>query len=315
MKNPQIGNSERKLIDKAVRRLLSDLKGVEPPLNLESVRGLLKLDREYYSSKDPGLIREVIHSLNVAGRQMVSSKTLLGKMIDKLGLRAFLFWDQNRILIDEDLHHIKHRWAEGHEIGHKLLFWHKQYLLGDSKNELSPSCHAIIEAEANYASGQLLFMQDRFIEEARASPVSLTLQRALAKRFGNSNASTLWRLVEECAGTTPLVGIVSEHPHRPSTEFDQLTPCRYVIESPRFRTHFSNTSELRLFEVLIEVCNHKSGGPLGTKEIELIDNNGARHEFVFESFCYKYKQPGGQFGYQVLTLGTHVRKLSRVVVA
>jgi Zn-dependent peptidase ImmA (M78 family) len=315
MKNPQVGNSERKLIDKAVRRLLSDLKGVEPPLNLESVRDLLKLDREYYSSKDPGLVREVVHSLKVAGREMVSSQTLLGRMIDKLGLRAFLFWDQNRILIDQDLHHIKHRWAEGHEIGHKLLFWHKQYLLGDSKNELSPACHATIEAEANCASGQLLFMQERFIEEARATPVSLKSLRALAQRFGNSNASTLWRLVEECAGATPIVGIVSEHPHHLSAKFDHSAPCRYVIESPTFRAHFSNISELRLFELLTEVCNRKSGGPLGTKEVELIDNNGARHEFEFDSFGYKYKQSNGETGYQVLTLGTHVRKLSHVVVA
>ncbi len=315
MKNPPIGNSERKLIDKAVRRLLSDLKGVEPPLSLDIVREQLQLDREYYSSKDPGLVREVIHSLKVAGREMLSNRTLLGRMIDKLGLRAFLFWDQNRILIDQDLHHIKHRWAEGHEIGHKLLFWHQQYLLGDSKNELSPDCHATIEAEANFAAGQLLFMQERFIEEARSVPVSLDSLKRLHQRFGNSNASTLWRLVEECAGTTPMVGIVSEHPHRLSSEFDRAAPCRYVIESTMFRAHFSNTSEPQLFDLLTEVCNRKSGGPLGAKEVELVDNNCGRHEFLFESFCYRYKQTDGQAGYQVLTLGKHLRKLSRVMVA
>ncbi len=305
MKNPHVGNSEKRQIDKAVRRLLSDLKGVEPPLRLELVRDQLKLDLEYYSGKDPGLIREVVHSLKVAGKEMLSSKTLLGRMIDKLGLRSMLFWDQSRIFIDQDLHRIKHRWAEGHEIGHKLLFWHKQYLLGDSKNELSPTCHAIVEAEANYAAGQLLFLQDRFVEEARSVPMTLDSLKTLTQRFGNSNASTLWRLVEECAGTTPIVGIVSEHPHRLPPEFDYSAPCRYVIESPAFRAQYSKTSELRLFELLTSVCNGKSGGPLGTKEIELADNNGGRHEFVFESFCYRYKQSDGSAGFQVLTLGVH----------
>src|SRR4051812_865915 len=125
MKNPQIGNSEKRLIEKAVRRLLSDLKGVEPPLSLLTVREQLKLDLEYYSSKDPGHMREIIHSIKVAGKEMLSSKTMLGKIIDKLGLRAMFFWDQSRILIDQDLHHVKHRWAEGHEVSHRLLFWHQ----------------------------------------------------------------------------------------------------------------------------------------------------------------------------------------------
>lgn len=315
MKNPQVGNSERRQIEKAVRRLLADLKGVEPPLRLDQVRDQLKLDLEYYSSNEPGLIREVVHSLKVSGKEWLSGKTLLGKMIEKLGLRAMFFWDQSRILIDQELHPVKHRWAEGHEIGHKLLFWHKQYLLGDSKNELSPACHAIIEAEANYATGQLLFLQDRFIEEARSVPISLASLKSLKVRFGNSNVSTLWRLVEECAGTSPVVGIVSEHPHRLPQEFDHANPCRYVIESPSFRAQFSNTSELSLFAVLTGVCNSRSGGPLGTKEVELADNDGGRHEFVFESFCYRYKQPAGSAGFQVLTLGVHRRKMTRVIYA
>jgi len=315
MKNPQVGNSERRRIDKAVRRLLADLKGLEPPLRLDDVRGQLKLDLGYYSSKEPGLVREVIHSLKVAGKELLSSKTFLGSMIDKLGLRAMFFWDQSRILIDQELHPIKHRWAQGHEIGHKLLFWHKDYLLGDAHEQLSQGCHATIEAEANYAAGQLLFMQDRFMEEARSMPMSISSLKLLQNRFENSSTSTLWRLVEECAGPKPVVAIVSEHPHRLPADFDHAAPCRYVIESPKFREQFSSTTELRLFELLTSICNRKSGGPLGSQEVELKDNNGGRHEFAFESFCYRYKQPGKENGFQVLTLGVHCRKLTRTIVA
>jgi Zn-dependent peptidase ImmA (M78 family) len=315
MKNPQVGNSEKRLIEKAVRRLLLDMKGVEPPLDLSAVRTQLRLDLEYYSSKDPGLVKEIVHSIKVAGKEMLSSKTMLGRMIDKLRLRGMLFWDQNRILIDSDLHHVKHRWAEGHEIGHKLSSWHKHYLLGDSKNELSPTCHATIEAEANYAASQLLFLQDRFVAEAMSLPVSMDSLKVLRQRFGNSNASTLWRMVEQYAGSHPLLGIVSEHPHRLPADFDHAAPCRYVIESSAFRAKFSNTTEVQLFDILTAVCNRKSGGPLGTEEVQLTDNNGDRHEFVFETFCFKYKQSDGSVGFQVLTLGVYKRALSRVIVA
>lgn len=315
MKNPQVGNSEKRQIETAVRRLLSDMKGVEPPLNLTAVRSQLHLDLDYYSSKDPGLLKEFIHSIKVAGQVLFNRKAMLGKVIDKLGLRGMLFWDQNRILLDKELHPSRFRWAEGHEIGHTFCSWHKYYLLGDSKNELSPACHAAIEAEANYAAGHLLFMQDRFAAELMSSPLSMASLKALHQRFGNSHASTLWRMVEQYAGPHPLIGIVSEHPHYLTEDFDDCEPCRYVIESPAFRAKFSDTTEIKLFEILTHLCSRSSRGPLGTDEIELIDNNGDRHVFVFESFCFPYKKPDGIKGLQVLTLAVHQRRLSGVILA
>ena len=50
MKNPIVNGDEAAEIDKAVARLLSEFRGLEPPLNLDAVRDRLKLDREYYSS-------------------------------------------------------------------------------------------------------------------------------------------------------------------------------------------------------------------------------------------------------------------------
>lgn len=244
MKNPDIGRDEKLQIDKVVGRILSEFKGLEPPLDLTAVRDKLKLDLSYYSSKDPGLVQEMVHTIKVAGQEWLGPKTKLGKLIDRLGLRGMLFWDQNRILIDSDQHHAKHRWTEGHEVGHKLIPWHQHFLLGDSKHELSLDCHAAIEAEANYAAGQLLFLQKRFVEEAMSLPVSIASIKHLKQQFGNSNASTLWRFVEQHAGAAPLVGIVSDHPHRLPGDFDHKSPCRHVIESPAFRARFSKTTEL-----------------------------------------------------------------------
>jgi hypothetical protein len=308
MKNRQIGVCEKKQIDKAVSRLLTDLRGVELPLNLANVRGQLNLDLEYYSSRDPSRVKQIVHSIKMAGKELLDGKNILGRMIAKFGLKGMLFWDQNRILIDQDLHQAKHRWTQGHEIGHKLLFWHKHYLLGDSKNELSLDCHATIEAEANYAAGQLLFHQGLFVEEMMSRPVSIVTLKYLTARFGNSNASTFWRMVEEYRGVKSIVGIVSEHPHRLPDDFDFAAPCRYTIQSPFFRARFSRTTEALLFERISSYCDKRSGGPIGSATLPLIDDNGDAFEFKFESFCFRFANGASQ-GFQVLTLGIENSKM------
>ncbi|MCH8062799.1 MAG: ImmA/IrrE family metallo-endopeptidase, partial [Chloroflexi bacterium] len=59
----------------------------------------------------------------------------------------------------------RQRFSCAHEIGHAITPWHHEFLMGDSETELSPACHATIEAEANYTCGQLLFLRERFVDE------------------------------------------------------------------------------------------------------------------------------------------------------
>ncbi len=198
MKNPLVGRSEKQQIDLAVGRLLSEFRGLEPPLDLAKVRSKLRLDLEYYSSKDPGHLRQLVHSLKVAGLEVLNGPSLLGKIVRKLGLRAMLFMEDNRILIDREQHSAKYRWAEGHEVAHKLIFWHKDFLLGDTKNELTPSCHSKIEAEANYGCGQLVFLQNRFVDEAMSySPSIESVKNSQAKirELAHCNALAIGRRV------------------------------------------------------------------------------------------------------------------------
>lgn len=315
MKNPQVKESIQRKIDSSVSRLLNDLRGLKPPIDLAVVRSKLELDLEYYSGKDPSHFRQLVHTIKVAGKEFLGSQKQLSWIIKKIGLKGMLFWDDNRILIDSDLHEIKYRWAECHEIGHKLCDWHRHYLLGDTKTELSPTCHAKIEAEANYTCGQLLFMQNRFVEELMGRPMKLDSLTHHTKTFGNSKASTLWRMVEEYRGSQAVVGIVSEHPHHTPNGFDILDPCRYVIQSHSFHREFVNITEVQLFNIIKDYCDYKKGGHLGTKELDLIDDNGESREFVFESFCYRFKIPGsltGELGNQVLTLGVEKQKISAI---
>jgi len=80
---------------------------------------------------------------------------------DALSLgRAFFLPDEKRILINDNLHKLKYRWIEAHEVGHSLLPWHEGAILGDNAQTLQPNCHTQMEAEANFAAARLLFLRD-----------------------------------------------------------------------------------------------------------------------------------------------------------
>ncbi|TWU00389.1 hypothetical protein Pla108_13390 [Botrimarina colliarenosi] len=279
-------------IDARVAKVLRGLGDPEPPLRLEDVRELLTLDLHYYSSSDTGCLQETISRLKVAGKQVVKRPGLLLDVIRKMDLRALWVPDRKRILLDRDIPPLKWRWNEGHEIGHSLLPWHQAVMLGDDRSTLAPSSKQRIEAEANYASGRLLFMRTHFDERLLSSPIDCSLVRQLAKTFGNTISTTLWRTIEtvQC----PAVGLISQHPaRRPDPEKPMV---RYLISSPRFRNEFSHVGATYLVEQLRENIGSSRNGPLGTFELPLVDANGDEHLFRFEAFHNSY---------ETLTLGMH----------
>ncbi|NQT37797.1 MAG: DUF955 domain-containing protein [Planctomycetes bacterium] len=310
MKNPLVTGHDAREITEQVSKLLRDVGNPEPPLSLQIIRDRLKLDLRYYSTVDHSFVRDAVHAIKVAGKQVLQRPTLLIDAVRRFDLRALWLPDRKRILIDQDLHPLKHRWAEVHETAHAIIPWHADYLLGDADTELSPTCCATIEAEANYACGQILFLQERFVEEVMSLPVTIESLKNLKQRFDNTYTSTLWRMVEEYCGSRPVVGIVSVHPIRLSDDFEPSDPCRYVIQSAKFREEFGKVTEVELFNALGSYCSRKRGGHLGTGQVSLVDDNGQQHEFLFETFCLRYKKPDQDLGFQALTLGVHQRKLS-----
>jgi len=124
-------------IDQQVGKALRDLGSPEPPLKIEHVHELLRLDRKYYSSSDDGVLQEVAHRLKVAGKQILRRPTLLLDVVRKLDLKALYLPDSKRILIDKELHHMKQRWGEANEIGHDIIPWHQGLMLGDTKATLA----------------------------------------------------------------------------------------------------------------------------------------------------------------------------------
>lgn len=297
MKNKTVGRYEAEDLRKQVDKVLRGLGNPEPPLALDQVRTLQRLDRHYYSTQDDGVVREFVSKVIVAGKQILERPSRLWDVVRKAGLRALWVPEKRQILIDSELPAIKQRWAEAHEVGHSLAPWHGSYLYGDSREELKLSCHEKLESEANYTAGQLLFMADRFANEARQCAATIEVVKGLAKRYGNTVTSTLWRYVEENRTRVPMVGIISLTDTMARKEGEDSASVKYCVESPAFREQFGHVGEIELLDGIESYCSRARGGPMGEAEIVLSDVNGDAHVFRFESFNNRYN---------VLTIGVYI---------
>lgn len=295
-------------IDQRVERVLKGLGNPEPPLRLEDVRYLLKLDRRFYTAKDPSIAKEAVSRIRVATIQVYQRPILLWEAIRKFSLKSLFLPDGNRILLDGDLPEKKHRWNEAHEVGHSLIPWHADMMHGDNTHTLSSDCHEQIEAEANFAAGRMLFLRERFTEEARSFKPTLEAVQALHGRFGNTMSTTLYRFVEIAGSDQPIVGLITGHPHvsRRGADYNAEKPCRHFIQSPAFAGRFSKMPEKDVFSAIAGYCGAQKGGPLGQCELILTDDNGDQHRFYFETFFNRY---------DALTLGVYLKPEFQIVAA
>ena len=301
MRNIILSRGTASDIDTQVNKVLKGLGNPEPPLQLDEVRELLKLDRRYYSTTDDSFLRETISKLTVAGAQVIKRPGLILDAVKKFDLRALYLPDRKRILLDNAQPDAKQRWNEAHEIGHSLLPWHEDLMLGDQEQTLTPGCHHQIEAEANYAAGQMLFLQSRFQSAANDSLPSLDSIRSLKGAFGNTYTTTFWRFIEDSHREVPMIGMIGAHPRYPK---GGQADFRHIIESPAYRAMFESLAVEHLLHAMRTYCKYQKRGPLGAGEVNLVDKRGDTHVFLFESFSNTY---------DCLTLATYQRPRARVV--
>lgn len=304
MRNIHLSRPTAADIERQIEKVLRGLGNPEPPLRLEDVRQLLRLDRGYYSTTEDSFLREMVSRMNVAGTQVIERPMLLLEAVRKFDLRALFLPDRKRILLDTSQPKPKLRWNEAHEIGHSIIPWHDGAMMGDHEQSLTPGCHAQIEAEANYAAGQLLFLQERFLVAANDSAPTLNAVRALKAEFGNTYTTTFWRFIESTHNDLPMIGMIGSHPRRPPANFNAAQPFRHIIESPRFRAQFPSITVDRLHAAVLSYCGAQRAGPLGADEIVLQDAAGDAHVFAFETFSNTY---------DCLTLGVYQRPYPKVV--
>jgi hypothetical protein len=269
-------------IDAQVTKILRGLGNPTCPIELAAVRELLKLDRQYYSSTDDSLLREMVSKAMIAGKQIIARPTLLLDVVRKFDLKAFWVPDRRRIMIDKSQPEPKWRWNETHEIIHSVVPWHDGAMMGDTEYTLTPGGHEQVEAEANYGAGRLLFLQGLFDEYVRGSKPSFDLVQGAKKQFGNTLTTSFWRLVE--ALDIPALGVIGKHPHHARKEIDLAQPFRYFVGSRRFLELFSGVTETDAFAMVKSYCSWNKKGPLGQKELIIADDNGDEHVFLFETF-------------------------------
>lgn len=284
-----VDTGSQQAIRSQVARVLRDVGAKNPPVSLENVRQVLDLDLRYYSISDTGLLSEVAHQARLlAHRDLPHLVSRLKTSLKKIELLAFWVPAQRRVLVDETLPETKRRWVVGHEIGHSIVPWHRDFLFGDDSATLDPACHEVIEAEANFAAGELLFMQDAFTSDARDLPGTFASIQSLAKRYDTSYTSTLRRFVERRDPGVPAVGLVSAAPRRGDVIPGMNSSPRHFLRSPAFTLRFPNVLPHDLHDL---VCGHTTaarGGLLASAVVTLPDVNGEGWAFSMECFSNTY---------------------------
>jgi hypothetical protein len=284
-----VGEPEQRDIETLVARVIRDLAKPEPPLNLDEVRTLLVLDRHYYSSTDVGLFEEFAHRIKKGGRMLkINAREQIRQVLERAGLTGLWVPDGRKIFVDQDSPENKHRWIETHEIAHSLIPWHQEFLMGDDELTLDPACHEVIEAEANFGAGRLLFLGARFAEEARSLPPTFKSVQALSDRFKNSLKSTFWRFVEDRDPSSLMVGLIGPHPKKVGKVRNTKPVESILVASDEFRKRFGNITRDDLQALVRKHATFKQRGPVFEVADTLTDVNGVRKTFAFEGFCNTY---------------------------
>src|SRR5215472_11273655 len=100
MRNRFLDERTSKDIDGVVAKILRGLGNPDPPLVLDDVRVLQKLDRHFYSSVEDGPLREFVSRAYIGARQVFARPTLILDVVRKRSLKALYLPDRRRVLID-----------------------------------------------------------------------------------------------------------------------------------------------------------------------------------------------------------------------
>ncbi len=124
-----------------------------------------------------------------------------------------------------------------------------------------------------------------FTEHRRASTMTMEHVRAIAKHFGNTITSTLWRCVEQSEDVT--FATIGEHPHHPR---EGRPPIEYFVRSKSFEGQFPNISDTDVWAWMRTYCRYNLTGPLGATEPAPDRNSALREQIV--ALAHRHRRYG-----------------------
>ncbi len=266
-------------IEKVTWNTLRDAGIVRPPVQIEVILQHLHLYRDFYSLKNPSFLDRTKHKIRVHGTKLVN-------ILQKINLMAVLFYDENRIVVDEELPEIRQDWPSFHEVSHKIFVWHKPYFYGDTAQTLDPDWHEILESEANYGASALMFCGHIFTKEACDTTKEWASVASLKKRYKKSLTTTLRRYVEH--GHDHSMFMLVSTPYWCIKPEDQTKQWRHFVRSKMFSEQFSTVAAEDVLKAVDSNSSIRIGGPVADFTFSLNDDNGVLHEFRAESFYNRY---------------------------
>ena len=207
------------------------------------------------------------------------------------------------IFIDRSLLLVKQTFVRLHEAAHAYLPWQRPMyaVVEDCAQSIDPDVAELFDHEANLFASEVLFQLDAFVTEANDRAFDIFVPVNLAKKYGASAYASIRQYVSKNHRTCVVV-ILNPPQLVPNDGF--RAALRRVVCSPTFQAQFSR---LVWPEQVTPDDNIGAMVPLGKRRasgkqpIELIDDNGERHECLAEAFTQ---------GYQVFILIHVVRALT-----
>ena len=212
-------------------------------------------------------------------------KSALAKVLGVFDARASL------VFIDRTMHAVKQTFVRLHEAGHAFLPWQRPMyaLVEDCENSLAPEVADLFDREANVFAAEVLFQLDAFAEEAEGEPFGIFTPVRLGKKYGASIYASIRQYVSKNHRTCAVLVL---NPPQPVPGDGFRATMRRVVPSPRFKRIFGEcrwpdvvTPDDR-FGFLVPIGKRRASGK---RRIELVDDNGIRHECVAEAFTQSHE--------------------------
>ena len=193
------------------------------------------------------------------------------------------------VFIDRSMQLVKQTFVRLHEAAHAFLPWQRPMyaVVEDCEQSLAPDVADMFDREANVFAAEVLFQLDAFAEEAEGSEFGIFTPVRLSKKYGASIYASIRQYVSKNHRTCAVLVL---NPPEPVPGDGFRATLRRVVTSPSFGLKFSRCIWQDCFTpddsigAMVPIRHRRASGK---RQLELVDDNGQRHECVVEAFTQK----------------------------